>query len=252
MTKRLLMVLVLASCRSSAPAVTPLQVAAAADLKPAFEALGRTFTSRTGVRVAFTFGSTGLLATQLKEGAPFDLFAAASIEAAKDASSTGTCEVTTVTPYARGTLVVLGVSSLGALEDAQVKVIALAQPEHAPYGRAAKQALERAGLWDRVSPRVVYAQNVGQAQQYFATRNADAAFISRSLVMGVDAGVMVEVPAALHDPIEQAMVLCTKGSHRADAQRFADLVQSAEGQAVLAAAGFLPSGAKDGTNARGE
>jgi molybdate transport system substrate-binding protein len=86
MMKRWLVLVLLGACRSSAPAVSPLQVAAAADLKPAFEALGRTFTSRTGVPVSFTFGSTGLLATQLKEGAPFDLFAAASVEAAKDAS----------------------------------------------------------------------------------------------------------------------------------------------------------------------
>ncbi len=224
--------------------MTPLQVAAAADLKPAFEALGRTFTSRSGVPVAFTFGSTGLLATQLKEGAPFDLFAAASVEAAKDASSTGTCEVTTLHTYARGTLVVLGVSSMQALADPKVKVIALAQPDHAPYGRAAKQALERAGLWDVVSGRVVYAQNVGQAQQYFATHNAEAAFVSRSLVSGADAGVMTEVPGALHDPIEQAMVVCTRGAHRIEAQRFADLVRSSEGQAVLAAAGFLPVATK--------
>jgi molybdate transport system substrate-binding protein len=240
----LLLVVLAVSCRSSAPAVTPLQIAAAADLKPAFEALGRTFTKRSGVPVSFTFGSTGLLATQLKEGAPFDLFAAASVEAATDASSTGVCEVSTLTTYARGTLVVLGVSSLEALKDQSVRVIALAQPDHAPYGRAAKQALERAGLWNELSSRLVYAQNVGQAQQYFLTRNADAAFVSRSLVLGFDAGVMVEVPAALHDPIEQAMVVCTKGAHRVDAQRFADLVRSAEGQAVLAAAGFLPPSAK--------
>ncbi len=236
--RRALVLLVLAACKSSEP--TPMRVAAAADLQPSFEELGQTFTQRTGTKVTFTFGSTGLLATQLKAGAPFDLFAAASIDGAREASSTGVCDAQSITRYATGSLVLVGAATLEGLRDPRVRVIALAQPEHAPYGLAAKQALERSGLWSAVEHRLVYAQNVGQALQYVVTGNADAAFVSRSLVTGRDAGVFAEVPAELHEPIEQALVVCSKGAQRQAAQAFAELVRSPEGQAVLGRAGFSP------------
>jgi molybdate transport system substrate-binding protein len=234
--RALVVVVLVVACRSAEP--TPMRVAAAADLQLAFEELGQTFTQRTGTKVTFTFGSTGLLATQLKAGAPFDVFAAASVEAAREASSTGVCDAQSLARYATGSLVLLGAPSLEALREPSVRVIALAQPEHAPYGVAAKQALERSGLWGSVERRVVYAQNVGQTLQYFSTGNADAAFVSRSLVLGRDAGV--EIPASLHEPIEQALVVCSKGAQRQAGVAFAELVRSAEGQAVLRRAGFGP------------
>lgn len=234
----------LVSCKSSPSKPEPLRVAAAADLQLAFDELGRRYTQRTGVEVVFNFGSTGLLATQLTQGAPFDVFAAANADAIDATVQANVCEGPSAATYATGALVLYSplqpLHSLDDLRDDRFTRIAIAQPEHAPYGLAAKQVLEGAQLWATVAKRVVFAQNIGQTLQYAQTGNVEAAFVSRSLRSSIDGGVVLEVPVGLHAPLTQRLATCINGKRHDAAAGFAQLVLSAEGQAVLARHGFLP------------
>jgi molybdate transport system substrate-binding protein len=222
----------------------PLRVAAAADLQLAFAELGQRYAARTGVEVVFNFGSTGLLATQLIEGAPFDVFAAANAEAIDDTVQAKVCEGASAASYATGALALYSpqqpLVGLEDLKDPRFARLAMAQPAHAPYGRAAKQVLEGALLWPELFNRVVYAQNVSQALQYARTGNVEAAFISRSLRSSIDAGIVLDLPVSLHAPLTQRLATCVNGKRHDLAAGFAQLVVSAEGQAVLARHGFLP------------
>jgi molybdate transport system substrate-binding protein len=234
-------VLLLVACREKpAPAPAPVRVAAAADLTPVFEELSRGFEPK----VELTFGSSGLLARQLKEGAPFDVFAAANVSFVDDAIKSGACDAATKRSYARGRLAVWtregAAVPLEALGDERFKHIALANPEHAPYGQAAKEALASAGLWEKVEPRVVYADNVRAALQLAQTGNAEVALVAASLVSGQDAGAFTLVDEAKHKPLEQALVVCVHGANAAGGRAFADLVTSEKGRAVLGRYGFSP------------
>ncbi len=251
MAARVLVVLALLGCtraREDAPP-PPVQVAAAADLAHAFEVLGRDFEQRTGQRVRFSFGSTGLLAKQLREGAPFDLFAAANESFVREVVAAGACDEATVAPYGRGRLVVWsrrdGVEpapALEALADARFKRLAIAMPEHAPYGRATKEALQRVGAWASVAPRLVYGENVRQALQYAQTRNVEAAVVALSLVVEDRDNPWVLVPESLHEPLTQALVVCRHGRQRAGGEAFGQYVNSEDGRRVMRAFGFLLPG----------
>src|SRR5262249_12792818 len=147
----------------------PVRVAAAADLSDAFNELGETFSREKGQRVEFVFGASGLLAKQLKEGAPFDLFAAANIAYVDEAVASGACDDGSNRKYARGHIAVFlregGVSppiSLEDLADPRFRRIAIANPDHAPYGIAAREALANAGILDKVKDRLVFGENVRQ------------------------------------------------------------------------------------------
>jgi molybdate transport system substrate-binding protein len=128
------------------------------------------------------------------------------------------------------------------LADPRVTRIAIANPDHAPYGRAAKQAMERAGVWDKVQPKLVYGENVQQTLQFAQSGNADVALVALSLAT-VTPGESAPVPTELHDPIDQALVACTHGKAGAErGRRFIAFVQSAEGHVVLRKYGFLLPG----------
>jgi len=236
----------LAACRSSSSSPAPLQVAAAADLTLAFEEVGQAFTARTGRPVVFTFGSTGLLARQLAQGAPFVVFAAANVAFVDDVVARGVCDGATRRPYARGRLALWspagGVSpptSLADLASPRFGRIAIGHPEHAPYGMVAKAGLQRAGVWDVVAPRLVHGENIRQTLQFAQSGNADVAIVARSLVVDDHTNPWVTVDAAVHPPLDQALVVCGTRD-RADAVAFADFVASAAGQAILARHGFDP------------
>jgi molybdate transport system substrate-binding protein len=228
----------LAACKSAAP--VPLRVAAASDLTEAFTELGARFEQQTGTKVVFSFGSSGLLARQLSEGAPFDVFAAANQAFVDQAVKAGACEGATSRRYARGRLSAwsrtIALTSLESIADPRVKVIALANPEHAPYGRAAKEGLQRAGLWERLEPRVVYAENVRQALQLADTGNADVALVAFANVVKREGGVLVNED--LHAPIEQAVVQCKRGGQAEAGRRFVEFLASPEAREVMQRAGF--------------
>lgn len=234
----------------SAPARSsqPVRVAAAADLTLAFEELGKLFEARTGQRVALSFGSSGLLAKQLGQGAPFDLFAAANVAFVDQTVERGACDGSTKALYARGRIVVwsrLGGPRIAALTDLrsnEIRRIAIANPDHAPYGKAAREALTRVGVWPAVEAKVVLAENVRQALQFAESGNADVALVALSLV-ATDSrrGQQLAVDSALHAPIEQTLVVCRHGKNASGARAFAQLVESSEGQQVLERHGFVRS-----------
>lgn len=249
----------LGACRSSsnqAPGTSapiPLKVAAAADLAFAFRDLGKRFEERTGVPVVFSFGSTGLLARQIKEGAPFDVFAAANVSFVEDVVRAGRCDGGTQELYARGRIVLWWSDkgpaapprALGDLADRRFAKIAIANPEHAPYGRAAEEALRSTGVWEAVKPRLVFGENVQQTLEYARTGNADAALVALSLALVTPGGQYVPVAPSLHKPIDQSLVTCARGERAAPARRFTAFVNGQEGRAVMRRFGFLLPGETD-------
>lgn len=221
-------------------------VAAASDLHPAFEELGREFTAATGTEVAFSFGSSGQLREQIVNGAPFDLFASANVEFVDAVIEAGHGRAETKADYARGQLALTigpGVdlpANVEDLADPAYRRIAIANPTHAPYGLAARQVLENAGIYDEVEDRLVYGENVSDTRRIARSGNADAALVALSLVVA-DPGINYEVvPADLHEPLRQTLVVTSTGARGETAQAFAELVSSPTGHEVMARYGFEP------------
>ena len=224
-----------------------VNVAAASDLARAFEELGKAFQARTGIEPTFTFGSTGLLAKQIEQGAPFDVFAAANVSFVDQVVKAGACDGATQALYARGRIVVWSTGAVPAkledLADPAYQTIAIANPEHAPYGRAAQQALEKVGIWDQVKGRIVNGENVQQAMQYARSGNADVSIIALSLAVVADGGSSLPIDTALYEPLDQALVECgTAAPARAAAKQFAAFVGSPEGREIMNRYGFLLPG----------
>jgi molybdate transport system substrate-binding protein len=229
---------------SPAPSKPALQVAAASDLSVAFEEMGKLFEARTGQHVTFSFAASGALAKQLSQGAPFDVFAAASAAYVDSAVQSGACDGATKALYARGHVVVwsrrggVELHTLSDLARPEIRHIAIANPDHAPYGKAAKEALISAKLWPLIESKIVQAENVRQALQFAQTGNADVAIVARSLVVRDESGQRLEVDPQLHRPIEQTLVVCKHGQSLDGGRQFAKLVESKEGQALLERYGF--------------
>jgi molybdate transport system substrate-binding protein len=236
-----------ASCsrHSDATSGKPLLVAAASDLSFAFDEIGASYEKATGQRVIFSFGSTGLLERQIVEGAPFDVFAAADVSFVDDAVKAGACVASSRQLYAVGRLALVAASRaplqaerIVDLADPRITRVAIANPQHAPYGRAAQQALERAGIWRVVEPKVVYGENVHQALEFAQSGNADAALVALSLTIGHRDHATL-IPPELHDPIAQALVVCSRSVTAARAaEKFCAYVTSPAGQAMLQKHGF--------------
>jgi molybdate transport system substrate-binding protein len=229
--------LLVACKREREAAIDPVRVAAASDLSGAFEALKTSFDGG----LELSFGASGMLATQLAAGAPYDVFAAANTEYVEKAVKAGACDGATVQKYARGRLAVFstsGAAKLEALGDERFKRIAIANPDTAPYGRAAKEALTAAGLWERVSARLVFGESVRQTLQLAQTGNVDAALVAHSLVMGSDKATLVD--EQLHAPLLQAVALCKGGKNAEGGRRFIALLRSEQGVEVLKRYGLEP------------
>jgi molybdate transport system substrate-binding protein len=241
---RYLLVLALAAgaCSKSGHKV---RVAAAADLAKAFTELGAEFKARTGITLELEFGSSGLLAKQIEQGAPFSLFAAANREYIDQAVKSGHCDGTTAHPYARGRIVVwtpagvVAPRKLADLADARFHKIAIANPEHAPYGRAARQALEKDGVWPQIQDRIVLGENVQATMLYARDHNADAAIVALSLAVVTDGGAFLPIDPNMHEPLDQAMVVCGTGDDAGAGRRFSEFVSSREGREVMTRYGFL-------------
>jgi molybdate transport system substrate-binding protein len=239
----LLSTAMLASCKDAPqPAPEPVQVAAASDLSLAFEELGQLFQAQTGQKVTFSFAASGTLAKQLSQGAPFDVFAAANASFVDSAVKSGACDGSSKARYARGHVVAWSKSvklqSLADLRSEEIKRIAIANPEHAPYGKAAREALIEAGLWSELEPKIVQAENVRQALQFAQTGNAEVALVALSLVAKEGAGQKLAIDPALHAPIDQTLVVCQRGKNVEGGRAFAKLVESRQGQALLERYGF--------------
>jgi molybdate transport system substrate-binding protein len=222
-----------------------VRVAAAADLSRAFEELGKAFAAKTHITPVFSFDASGLLAKRIDEGAPFALFAAAGKSYVDDVVKNGRCDAASLRPYARGRIVVWcpnGVQApktLADLADPRFQRIAIANPDQAPYGHAAKQALERAGVWDRVAGRVQYGADVEAAMQFAKAGAVDAAIVALSLAIVADGGTSLPIDQATYDPLDQSLIVCGTGEEADAARQLADFINSSDGREVMTRYGFL-------------
>jgi molybdate transport system substrate-binding protein len=227
-----------------------MRLAAAADLQPVLPPILDTFQSQTGIHVLASYQSSATLATQIIEGAPFDLFMAADLSFPQRVIDAGKSEQPQPTPYARGTLVLwtrndsgLSTLSLDSLRDPDIKSIAIANPEHAPYGRAAQAALDHTGLTPAVKSRLVIAENIAQAAQYADSGNAQVGFISltSALTPRLTAdGHFMRVPADDYPPIQQGAVVIRDSTNAAAAHKFLDFLRTPAVAQRLAASGLEP------------
>lgn len=240
----LIAVLVVGCGGASSP---ELVVSAASDLTGAMQELSAFFTDDTGVKLVFNFGSSGQLAQQIEQGAPVDAFFSANRGYVDELVAAGLVDPVDATPYARGRLVVWTrtggpppVSRLSDLADARFKRLAIANPDHAPYGVAAREALQTVGIWTVVEPKVVPAENVLQALQFAESGNTDAAIVAASVAFGAG-GNSVPVPEGTFTPLIQTSAVIKASLHADEARRFVAFVRSADGQAVLSRYGFGPT-----------
>ncbi len=223
-----------------------LTVSAASSLTFALRELGPLFEKETGIPVVFNFASTGQLSQQIDQGAPVDLFLAADTAFIDELVSRGLIIPESRQIYARGHLTLWTKTSsrrvrdLRQLTEPQIRLIALANPDHAPYGRAARQALEGAGIWKEIQYKLVLGENVRQALQYAETGNVDVALLPLSLSCMAGEN-WSRVPQTFYKPILQAMGIPASAGNREEAQRFADYVLSPRGQLIMKKYGFDPA-----------
>jgi molybdate transport system substrate-binding protein len=218
-----------------------LIVAAAADLSPLQSELERVIRKETGLSAKFSFGSSGMLARQIRNGAPFDLYLSANEAFVEELARDGHVLPGSATLYAMGRLGIWSASgqirSLQELADAKVRAIAIPNPAHAPYGVAAEQALTSAGVLTAVRLRLVLAENVRQAYEFAKTGNVDAVITSWTLLRD-KGGVLV--PDSLHRPLRQAAGVVKGTARPREARAVLAWLISPEGQALLQRYGLFP------------
>jgi molybdate transport system substrate-binding protein len=210
-----------------------------------FGEIGPAFKAQNGIDLVFSYGSTAELAQQIENGAPFDVFAAADTERVDFLVARQKLAGDSRAVYAEGQLALWipgGESSrFQRLEDLaapMIRFIAVAQPTLAPYGQAAVEALKKAGLWETLQPKLVYANSISMAKQLAASGNADAAFTAYSLVLH-ERGTVLKVAPELYHPLEQAIAIATSSSRMQEARQFRSFLLSPAGRAVLAKNGYL-------------
>ncbi|MFQ5855540.1 MAG: molybdate ABC transporter substrate-binding protein [Anaerolineae bacterium] len=225
-----------------------LLVAAASDLQFAFTEIGEHFEQQTGQHMTFSFGSTGNLTAQIENGAPFDLFAAANVTYIDRLRDKGLIIPGTQQLYAQGRIVLAvnrnsGVmaTAVGDLLDPSISRVAIANPDHAPYGLAAKQALQRAGVWDRLQSKLVYGENVRQTLQFVQTGNALAGIIALSIT-DVPEVTWTLIDAGLHQPLNQALAVIRGSPNEQAARAFITFVNGPQGRPIMKKYGFLLPG----------
>lgn len=208
-----------------------LHVAAAADLQPVMPILAAAYQHATGIKLIVSYGSSATLTTQILNGAPMDLFLAADFVFPEKIVAAGLSDMKEPSPYAKGTLVLwarkdspLQPISMEKLTDSRVTRIAIANEEHAPYGRAAVAALKQLKLYDKVASHLVVAENIAQAAQFVESGNAQLGLISLTTADTAhfnEIGTYVLVPT-VYPEMRQCAVVMKKSQHRADAHAFLD------------------------------
>lgn len=218
-------------------------VAAAANLANAFREILPAADRALGIRTQLVLGATGQLRQQIEQGAPYDVLFAADVASIAALRERGLVRPEDVHIYAFGSLILAwpaGGARLAGLADLtqdRVRRVALASPDLAPYGNAAREALVQAGLWGRVEPKVVYGANIAQAYQFLQTRNVDAAFLARSMAAGDRIGYL-PVDPRLYQPIAQAAGVVARAAHAEPARRLVRFLMGPEGQALLERFGY--------------
>ncbi len=248
-TAAAILLLFLAACTSpeegsEAEAGGALLVLAPSSLGAVMPQIISAFEAAHGTPADLVLGATGNLAAQIENGAPADLFFAADEVTVERLVERGRIDPHSVRTYAEGELVIAWRSGatpptrLEDLADPRYEIIAIANPQIAPYGAAALEALENAGLWDRLATRVVQGESIVQAYQFVRTGNADVGIVARSVV---DPSLAATLPVdrALYSPVRHAAGVLVRSRHPA-AHPFLDFVLSAEGQKILRRHGFSP------------
>ena len=227
-----------------------LTVAAAADLQPVMTEIAARFQKQSGASVKLSFGSSGDFFAQIKNGAPYDLFFSADLDYPAKLQAAGLSEPGSLYPYAIGKIALwapkngpaIDVSKgLSIVADSNVQKIAIANPAHAPYGRAAEAALKNAGLWDSVSSKLVLGENIAQTAQFVESGNADVGIVALSLVLAPamkEQGKYFIIPGTLYSPLQQAAVILKSSSHKELAGRFLQYIKTSEISSLLRQYGF--------------
>ena len=255
--KRLAIVLAVVAAGCGAPAESPpkrgrVRVAAAADLNAALGDLITRFGGSHDVDLSVSYGSSGTFYAQLLNQAPFDMFLSADVAYPNQLAARGLTLAQSEFTYAIGRIVVwapaasrldLEHDGLQALTQASIAHVAIANPEHAPYGRAAVAAMQSAGVYDRVRPKLVIGENVAQTLQFVQSGAADAGIVALSLALAPNLkgkGRLFEIPVSTYPRLEQGGTIL-KGAADVDAARaFRGFLLSADGQAILKRYGFAP------------
>lgn len=252
MLRRVLTFVLLSFSLCSAQEIT---VAAAADMSAALPEVAAQYKKRTGQDIKLTFGSSGNLTNQIENGAPFDVFFSADEDYPKQLIDKGLAEKDTLYRYAVGRLVLwipndvrLDLQKVGmqALLDPSVKRIAIANPQHAPYGRAAEAALRHFGIYDQVAAKLVLGENVSQAAQFVESGNAQAGLIALSHALAPamkGKGQYWMVPLDAYPTLNQAAVVISLSKQKEAARKFLEFMRGAEATSLLENYGFsLPRG----------
>lgn len=223
-------------------------VAAAADLSSALKELSDSYEKKTGVQVKLSFGASGALTQQIQNGAPFDVFFSADMDYPRQLIASGHADGATLYQYAVGRLVLwvpadspLDVEHQGmkVLLDATVKKIAIANPQHAPYGRAAAAALKHAGLYDKVADRLVLGENISQAAQFVESGNAQIGFVALAHAVTTQGkGKYWEVPPDSYLPLAQGVVVLSHATRKKEALEFLEFVKTNAAVEILRKYGF--------------
>lgn len=241
----------------AAHAQTALRIAAAADLTPVLPPILAEFEHTTGIHAEATYQASAMLTTQIENGAPFDVFMSADLGYPKKligagmADAAGSKDSSTPITYAKGTLVLwerkdskLPAPSLDLLHSPDLKRLAIANPDRAPYGKAAVAALTNMKLYGALKLRIVTAENIAQTAQFVESGNADAGLISLTSALTPQlssSGAYWVIPRDLYSPIEQGVVIVTATKQRDAARKFLDFLLSAPVQAELEKSGLTPA-----------
>lgn len=227
-----------------------ITVAAAADLQFAFQDVASRFQKDTGKNVKLIFGSSGNFFAQIRNGAPFDVFFSADIDYPKKLEAAGLSEPGTLYPYAEGKIVLWVPNEskldlkrgLQVLLDAEVKKVAIANPEHAPYGRAAVAALKHEGVYDKVSAKFVLGENISQTASFVTSGSADVGIVALSLAVAPamkEKGRFAEISSDAYPPIEQAAVILKSSQRKDTARQFIEFLKTPPLLELLRSYGFV-------------
>ncbi|MGH7495253.1 MAG: molybdate ABC transporter substrate-binding protein [bacterium] len=226
-----------------------LTIAAAADLVYCLDDLNVEFRkTHPQVVLQVSAGASGNLFAQIQNGAPFDIFMSADMKYPEELIKAGLADSSSLTLYAVGHIVLWSLNpeiavehGLEILRDVKIKRIAIANPEHAPYGRAAKAALVHSKTWDTIQNKIVLGENVAQTAQFIQTGNVDAGIVALSLVLAPklsNAGKFYEIPESYYPRLEQGAVLTKTGRSKPAAKVYLNFIRSEQARAVFNRYGF--------------
>lgn len=226
-----------------------ITVAAAADLQFAMQDMAAQFQKQTGKNVKVIYGSSGNFFQQIQNGAPFDMFFSANLDYPRKLQTAGLIAPGSFYQYARGRIVLWVMKSskldltaaLTVLLNPAITKIAIANPQHAPYGQAAVAAMQHEGIYDKIKDKLVLGENISQAASFVVTGTAEVGIVALSLALSPnlkDKGRFLEIPACEYPPIEQAVVILNSSKNKDVAQQFLGYIRTTAAAAILQRYGF--------------